>query len=398
MRRLVLLLLACPLALAACSDDTPPATDSGAAADQKQAPEDGMPMFPDGPKKPASWAMIPGSAPAVYSHTATALADGRVLIAGGFYKDKGQSESPRAITYLFAPKTNTFKHAGDLKTARGGHGAMLLNGGRVLVFGGRQSTYKVLASAELFDPKKGAWSAAGSMTVPRTSHAAVKMKDGNVLALGGVGKEAWQPHKSLEVFKPQSNSWSVLGLALAKGRALASATSLNSGKVIIAGGYDGKAWMDSVVTFDPKAGTLAIQNTKLGEARCAHSATLTGNGRVLLVGGTCGTSCDLKGNELYNPTTGKVTSVSHSGSPPNNHRAVGLSDGRVLVTGGSALKGLTKAVVFEAAGVGSWTTLPSMKHGRASHSATLLPDGSVLVVGGEAGGLAVNKAERLHNP
>ena len=398
MRHSMFLLYGGLLVAAACSDDTLPAADTGGTpVDTKQEPRDGGPRWPDGPRKPASWVLVQGAAPAVHNHSATALQDGRVLIAGGFLRESGGVDKPRSESYLFDPKTNTFKPVGKLKTARAQHQAVLLSDGRVLVLGGRQSTYNVLASVEIYDANKGTWSQAGAMTVERVNHAAVLMKDGNVLTVGGAGKEVWQPHKSLEIFKPTSNSWTVLGLALAQGRALTSATSLGSGKVIIAGGYDGTKWLNSIITFDPVAGNLTVQKTTLGEARCAHSATLTSDGRVLLVGGTCGAACTIKSNELYNPTTGQVTAVTHSGAPPNNHRAVRLPDGRVLVTGGSTTKVQAKAVVYSSAMGGSWTSLPEMKYARASHSATLLPDGSVLVVGGYAGAM-VTRAERLHNP
>lgn len=398
MRRCVFLLLACLLAPVACSDDATEAADVGITpTDSGPTPKDEGPKKPDGPKKPPSWVLTKGSAPVIIDHRATALQDGRVLVTAGYFRETGKTDKPRADCYLFDPKTNTFKKTGSLKTARAQHGAVLLSDGRVLVFGGRQSTYKVLASAELFDPKKGTWSPAGSMNAPRTNAAVTLLSDGNVLAAGGVGPAVWQPHKTLEVYKPKSNSWAMLGLTLAQGRSLMTATALNSGIVIIAGGYDGKKWLDSVITFDPKAGTLALQKTKLGEARCAHTATRVSDGRVLLVGGTCGTACTLKGNEMYNPTTGQVSSISHSGPPPMGHRALRLADGRVLVTGGMAGKHQARVVAYAPAEGGTWTKLPDMKYARAGHTATLLPDGSVLVVGGQAKEMVL-KAERLHNP
>ena len=386
------------LSLVACSDDDTSAPDAGTSpADVGKTPTDTAPKKPDGPKKPASWVQIPGAAPVVFAHSATALQDGRVLVAGGYYREGSKADEAMADTFLFNPKANTFKPAGKLKVARAHHRAVLLKDGRVLVFGGRQSTYKVLDSAELFDPKKGTWSPGGTMSTPRTSHTVVLLQDGNVLTVGGVDTKVWAPLKSLEVFKPGANAWTVLGLALGKGHALASATLLNSGKVLIAGGYDGTAWLDTVITFDAVAGGLAVQQTKLSERRCDHTATRTADGRVLIVGGTCGTGCTLKGNELYNPTTGKVTSASHSGPTPHLHAATRLADGRVLITGGITDKVMSKVVVYSAVGAGSWTSLPAMKYARAGHTATLLPDGSVLVVGGHTK-VMVKQAERLHNP
>ena len=116
----------------------------------------------------------------------------------------------------------------------------------------------------------------------------------------------------------------------------------------------------------------------------------------------CGAACDLPGDEIYNPTTGKISSISHAGAPPSSHAATVLKDGRVLVTGGAAKADGTKAVVFDPAGGGIWTTLPAFKFDRELHTATLLPDGSVLLVGGRSGAGSsakpASKAERLHHP
>lgn len=391
------------LAVAACSGGDEPTVDSGGpGGDHGGTPpvDRGGPRPDQGPKKPAQWVLLPGNAPAVYDHTATTLADGRVLFAGGSANSSSAPLKPVRDSYLFDPKSNSFNAAGKMLSARTEHLAVALDDGRVLVFGGRQEQYKILGTAELFDPKQpaaSAWTSAGKMSGPRTAHAAVKLKGGQVLTVGGVGDKVWEGLASIELYNPQQNSWSAKGVKLKTGRSLLSATLLKNGLVLIAGGYDGSKWLRGITTFDPANGTLTVLGAQLSEARCAHSATRLQDDRVLLVGGSCGSSCSLKGNDLYNPTTGKVSSLAHSGAPPASHAAVRLRDGRALVCGGRNTKDRAKVVVFSAAAGGAWTTLPSMKYGRAGHTATLLPDGSVLVVGGQAGKV-VNRAERLHHP
>lgn len=397
------------LLAAGCSDSGEQDPDLGGradgAVDQQGTTKDGKPPKPDGPKKPASWVTIGGTAPAVWSHSATALKDGRVLIAGGTNTTSGSSGKALAQSYLYDPKTNSFKPAGKMKAARYGHEAVLLDSGRVLVVGGRLSHYSPLASAELFDPKRpaaSAWSSAGSMGGPRVTFAMARLNDGRVLVVGGLGKKAWEPLASLELYIPKSNSWSTMGLKLKAGRSLTTATTLPGGKVLIAGGYNGTKHLASLVIYDPASGTLQSQKSSLGKARALHSASRMGDGRVLLVGGFCGAACDLPGDEIYNPTTGKISSISHAGAPPSSHAATVLKDGRVLVTGGAAKADGTKAVVFDPAGGGIWTTLPAFKFDRELHTATLLPDGSVLLVGGRSGAGSsakpASKAERLHHP
>ena len=81
-------------------------------------------------------------------HTATLLADGRVLVAGGFGGNGGS-----VAAELYDPARGTWTAAGRMATPRTGHTATLLLDGRVLVAGGIGG-YGDLASAELFDPSR----------------------------------------------------------------------------------------------------------------------------------------------------------------------------------------------------------------------------------------------------
>jgi hypothetical protein len=91
-------------------------------------------------------------ATARYGHKATGLADGTVLVVGGF----GVSEYPANVE-IYDPATDTFSPTGSLATARNSHTATGLDDGTVLVVGGFNQTTGALASAEIYDPATGTW-------------------------------------------------------------------------------------------------------------------------------------------------------------------------------------------------------------------------------------------------
>ena len=111
--------------------------------------------------------------PLTDDHTATTLADGRVLVVGGA---NGHAQ-------IYGPASEEWTFVADTFALRGGHTATMLDDGRVLVAGGNYSVAQ--ASVELFDPTSASWSETGSMAESRSSHTATLLKDGRVLVVGG---------------------------------------------------------------------------------------------------------------------------------------------------------------------------------------------------------------------
>ena len=126
------------------------------------------------------WSATGSMATARSSHTATALADGKVLVVGG------QNGNTRlASAELYDPATASWSSAGSTAEARIQHTATLLANGKVLVTGGISQT-NYLASAELYDPATNSWSSAGSMsTIRQGGHQATLLSNGKVLVTGG---------------------------------------------------------------------------------------------------------------------------------------------------------------------------------------------------------------------
>jgi hypothetical protein len=180
---------------------------------------------------------------------------------------------------------------------------------------------------------------------------------------------------------------------LATARGGHSATLLDDGRVLVVGGYNGPGGDFYATTA---AAELYDSSTRRWTARGSmttprggHTATLLPDGRVLVVGGDAslvsGGGPILTSAELYDPSTGRWTATGSMADPRVAFAATLLPDGRVLVAGGrwaaSAGEGLATAELYDP-GSGRWAATGSMAEERQNgHTATLLTDGLVLVVG-----------------
>ena len=282
-----------------------------------------------------------------------------------------------------------WSNAGSLNTARSDHTATLLPDGKVLVAGGSYFSgdrFQSLNGTELYDPATGKWNATGSLNVPRSGHTATLLPDGKVLVLGAGGEF----FGSAEVHDPATGKWNVTG-RLNVPRGGNTATLLPDGKVLIVGGSaDDNDSLNGAELYDPKDERWSVTGS-LNTPRCFHTATLLKNGKVLVVGGDEHANLwdyaprPLATVELYDPDTGVWSFTGHLNTGVEGHTATLLSDGRVLIVGGDPSAGgpIPRAQLYDP-DTGEWSITGHLIHyeARIGHTATLLPDGKVLVAGG----------------
>jgi Kelch motif protein len=230
------------------------------------------------------------------------------------------------------------------------------------------------------------WASAGRMAETRVEHSATLLQDGRVLVAGGFADgEANDVRASAELYDPKSGTWSRTGDML-QARAGHVAVLLTDGTVLVAAG--GSSPVDSLDTaelFDPRTGSWSPTG-KLRAPLTGGSATLLLDGRVLLAGGEVDGDAQVTA-EIYDPTTRKWSFTGDMRAPRAGPTATRLWTGQVLLAGGAdGTTPLSSAEIFDPA-TGAWSNAGTMAEPRGAHAAAILGDGRVLVAGGLRGGL-----------
>ncbi len=246
----------------------------------------------------------------------------------------------------------------------------------------------------------GTFTSAGAMNSPRYAPTATLLVDNSVLIVGGSSGGSLA---TADVYS--SGTYTATAVPMSIGRFSHAATRLGDGKVLITGGFDSVSGqvLNTAEIYNPAEGSFTATVGTMTTARMDHTATLLSNGLVLVAGGT--DNIAIKGAELFNPADGTFTALTGPNAWPAprtraTHTATLLVDGTVLLAGGY------NGAVFGTADIynpllNTFTAVGDMGLIRWGHSATLLPDGKVLFTGGrnglEATG-AVLAAAELYDP
>lgn len=317
------------------------------------------------------------------------LNTGKVLIANSGWSGNATAE-------LYDYTTGTFSNTGSLNSGnRYESAAVALSGNSKVLFTG--GAY-VGAAAEIYDASTGAFTNIPNMRVSRHSHSATLLSDGRVFISGGYGGGNYL--NSTEIYDPVANTFSSKA-SMTSNRAYHSSILLNDGTVLIIGGFS-FGYLNTAVIYNPSTNNYTATSNNMSDARGYATLTLLNNGKVLVVGGANLRTGYLQPTytaELYDPTTKTFSTLPSLPSWMYYHTATKQSDGLVLIAGGQASNGgveIKTAILFDPTTNQFITGVTPMTTGRAWHSATLLPNGKTLIVGGYSGGSA--RTAEIYDP
>lgn len=353
-----------------------------------------------------AWVQTAWMAQSRHNHMAVLLADGRVLVAGGYSVVTSSTYQARAE--LYDPASGTWAAARAMNRPRANTRAIRFTSGplegQVLIAGGDDA---LRPSAELYDPATGNWTTTDDLQVPRDVHPMVLLASGQVLAAGGCSRAGngtcLGVENTAEVFDPETGTWSFAPGQMSDARAYFSLTLLEDGRVLAAGGCkqfhssgNCNATVASADLFDPTTGEWTRTDPMPNPAQL-HVALRLPDGTVLIAGGVR-LGVLRRETTRFDPATGDWSSVGDLLADHDVAAGVVLPSGQALITGswgvtaGPNLLALGDATigarvtsaeteVYDPAR-GTWTFGPAMVVAHGAHSATLLEDGAVLVAGG----------------
>ncbi len=308
-------------------------------------------------------------------HASARLADGRVLVSGGFTTADGYTTSAE----IYDPVANVWTATGSLLATRGRHTSTPLPNGKVLIFGGTVGLNQV-AGVELYDPASGTFSSLGDQGL-RIDHSATVLTDGRVLIAGG--NSGNQVLTSALLFDAATNTFSPAS-NMPRPHQAHRATRLADGRVLVSGNYSGLNLGSEMLTADiynPATNTWSVTGS-LKTGRYNHVAGLLPDGRVLIAGGSGTNNSYFSSAEIFTPATNSFALTTTMGIARSQASGVVLADGTFLVAGGySGAATLASSQRFDPA-TNTWANAGSMASVHYGAATETLDDKRVMVAGG----------------
>ncbi len=281
-------------------------------------------------------------------HTATLLATGDVLIAGGV----NQTGTTQTTCDLATASTGIGVSAtGAFTLRRSSHTATLMSNGCVLAAGGNAAASDVVAPVptatyEIYDPSLGTWNPVGSMATARYNHTATLLNNGDVMVCGGQDA-AGNAILSCEFYRPTgctTGSWVIHpSVNMLQARYNHTALLMKDGKVWFAGGANPAivatgGYLTTTERYNPASDAFQSAAPMI-EARSQHTATLMGDGKALVVGGynkrdVIANKGVTESSEIYDPISNSVTPAAQMSARRHAHSAVLSANGSVEIYGG----------------------------------------------------------------
>lgn len=250
---------------------------------------------------------------------------------------------------------------------------------------------------------RGAWSPSGPLAIGLFWHTATRLQNGKVLVAGG-DQRGQRAVGFAQVYDPLTGVWARTA-DLARTRYLHSATLLSDGRVLVAGGTNfGSDGVDaSAELYDPTTGSWSPTGS-LTYKRMQHVAVALPNGKVLVFGGSGGTgtppSMDpAQHAELFDPGTGVWTAAANPifSFAPNASGTAVLPGGRVLALGTVVVGGVQtpSAQLYDGA-TNTWSNVAAPSMVRSTYCVALMSNGRVLLTGGDTSG--ATKPAEVYDP
>jgi hypothetical protein len=242
----------------------------------------------------------------------------------------------------------------------------------------------------------------GPMTVPRAVATATRLIDGRILVAGGCTTDGCDLGSAggatAELYDPAAGTFARTG-DLTFSRDSHQAVLLTDGRVLLIGGWGATSVLASTDAYDPRSSTFSPGPT-MRTAREGMVPIELSDGTVLLAGGFVGTRPTTAASEILDPLNATFSPTGDLTRPRGAYAAARLPDGRVLIAGGISDGVITdSAEIFDPA-KGRFTPTGSMTTARYKGGALALPDGRVLVFGGsgDIDGTILYSSTELYNP